>query len=70
MSELFISQSLLNFPQKLYIILENNQDNHNFISWNKNGTSFQIRNNIQFENVIIPKYFKRKLEFCCCCIYW
>jgi hypothetical protein len=51
--------SLLSFPQKLYMILENEVQYYNIIAWNKNGTSFQIRNNIRFEEEVIPRYFKR-----------
>ena len=55
-----LHSSLLSFPQKLYMILENNEDQYNdIIAWNKNGTSFQIRNNIRFEEEVIPRYFKR-----------
>jgi hypothetical protein len=50
---------LLSFPQKLYMILENEVQYNNIIAWNKNGTSFQIRNNIRFEEEVIPRYFKR-----------
>lgn len=54
-----LPSSLLSFPQKLYMILENNDEHNNIIAWNKNGTSFQIRNNIRFEEEVIPRYFKR-----------
>jgi len=53
------SSLLLSFPQKLYMILENEVLYNNIIAWNKNGTSFQIRNNIRFEEEVIPRYFKR-----------
>ena len=51
--------SSLSFPQKLYMILENEVLYNNIIAWNKNGTSFQIRNTIRFEEEVIPRYFKR-----------
>jgi len=53
------SSLLLSFPQKLYMILENEVLYNNIIAWNKNGTSFQIRNNNRFEEEVIPRYFKR-----------
>lgn len=41
------------------MILENEVLYNNIIAWNKNGTSFQIRNTIRFEEEVIPRYFKR-----------
>jgi hypothetical protein len=48
----------LNFPARIYQILEN--ESPEIIQWNSNGLSFRIVNHIRFEAEVIPKYFRRK----------
>jgi hypothetical protein len=48
----------LNFPSRIYQILEN--ESPEIIQWNSNGLSFRIVNHIRFEAEVIPKYFRRK----------
>lgn len=47
----------LNFPAKLYQILE--EESRDVICWNDNGLSFRIVNADRFEKEILPKYFRR-----------
>ncbi len=49
----------LNFPAKIYQILEN--ESADIIRWHSNGHSFRIFDHVRFEREIIPKYFRRKL---------
>jgi hypothetical protein len=51
----------LPFPYKLAMILE--KEDPSIIQWSKNGRSFRIVNNEQFTDVILPKYFSRKIKF-------
>jgi len=48
----------LNFPARIYQILEN--ESAEIIQWNPNGLSFRIVDHIRFESEVIPKYFRRK----------
>ena len=48
----------LNFPAKIYQILEN--ESADIIRWHNNGLSFRIVDHGKFEREIIPKYFRRK----------
>lgn len=49
----------LNFPAKIYQILEN--ESSDVIRWHPNGAAFRIVDHGRFEREIIPKYFRRKL---------
>jgi hypothetical protein len=49
----------LNFPAKIYQILEN--ESTDVIRWHANGNAFRIVDHDRFEREIIPKYFRRKL---------
>jgi hypothetical protein len=49
----------LNFPARIYQILEN--EDSEIIQWNSNGMSFRIVDHVRFESEVIPKYFRRKL---------
>ncbi len=53
----------LNFPAKIYEILEN--ESADIIRWQPNGISFRIVDHSRFEREIIPKYFKRKYQPSC-----
>jgi len=46
----------LNFPAKIYQILEN--ESHDVIRWHQNGAAFRIVDHGRFEREIIPKYFR------------
>lgn len=46
----------LNFPAKIYQILEN--ESSDIIRWHMNGTAFRIVDHGRFEREIIPKYFR------------
>eukprot|EP01038_Epipyxis_sp_PR26KG_P007302 gene7302-9949_t len=46
----------LNFPAKIYQILEN--ESSEVIRWHENGISFKICDHKRFESEIIPKYFR------------
>ncbi|RYH16395.1 hypothetical protein EON65_30185 [archaeon] len=48
----------LNFPAKIYQILEN--ESSDIIRWHGNGAAFRIIDHGRFEREIIPKYFRRK----------
>lgn len=48
----------LNFPAKIYQILEN--ESNDIIRWHGNGVAFRIVDHGRFEREIIPKYFRRK----------
>lgn len=50
----------LNFPAKIYQILEN--ESSDIIRWHTNGCAFRIVDHGRFEREIIPKYFRRKLK--------
>lgn len=45
------------FIQRLLNILKD-RSNRKFISWNRNGTTVLIKNRIDFERVVLVKYFK------------
>ncbi len=49
----------LNFPAKIYQILEN--ESADIIRWQPNGVAFRVVDQGRFEREIIPKYFRRKL---------
>jgi hypothetical protein len=49
----------LPFPYKLAMILE--KEDPSIIQWSTNGRSFRIVNYEQFTDVILPKYFSRKI---------
>lgn len=51
----------LNFPAKIYLILEN--ESSDIIRWHPNGLAFRIVDHGRFEREIIPKYFRRKFVF-------
>ena len=53
------SNSAVNFPQKLFTLLE--QDNGVHVQWCDHGLCFRICDPETFANEIVPKYFKRKL---------
>lgn len=46
----------LNFPAKIYLILEN--ESSDVIKWHPNGMAFRIVDHGRFEREIIPKYFR------------
>jgi len=46
----------LNFPAKIYLILEN--ESSDIIRWQNNGYTFRIVDHGRFEREIIPKYFR------------
>lgn len=46
----------LNFPAKIYLILEN--ESADVIKWHPNGMAFRIVDHGRFEREIIPKYFR------------
>ncbi len=50
----------LNFPAKVYQILEN--ESCDIIRWHENGMAFRILDHGRFEREIIPKYFRRKIK--------
>ena len=56
----------LNFPAKLYHILETTSSD--IIQWQANGVSFRINDHKRFEQEVIPKYFRRKLSCLWACI--
>jgi hypothetical protein len=48
------------FPQKLFAVLED-AENDGFtevVSWGQDGTAFRVHQKREFENSILPKYFK------------
>lgn len=47
------------FVLKLWNIL-NDSSNHDYIQWTPDGQSFKILSKENFENVVLPKYFKHK----------
>lgn len=57
-SELPLALSYYSFPAILYDILE--KEDPSIIEWLENGNAFQIKSMKMLENIIIPKYFKRK----------
>jgi hypothetical protein len=50
----------LNFPARIYQMLES--ESEDIIQWNTNGLSFRIIDHLRFENELLQKYFKRKLQ--------
>jgi hypothetical protein len=50
----------LNFPARIYQMLE--CESEEIIQWNTNGLSFRIIDHLRFENELLHKYFKRKLQ--------
>jgi hypothetical protein len=50
----------LNFPARIYQMLES--ESEEIIQWNTNGLSFRIIDHVRFENELLQKYFKRKLQ--------
>lgn len=59
--EELLAQSNLNFPQKLYDLMEN-EHGGSVVQWLSHGYSFRILDAEIFANEIIPKYFKRKFK--------
>lgn len=53
----------LNFPAKIYQILEN--ESADIVRWHQNGAAFRIVDHGRFEREIIPKYFRRKYPIPC-----
>jgi hypothetical protein len=56
----------LPFPNKLALILE--KEDPAIVQWSKNGHSFRIVDYEQFTEIVLPKYFSRKISFSCSCI--
>ena len=52
------SASPISFPQKLFILLE--EDKSDVIEWAANGLCFRIKQPDRFAKFIMPKYFKRE----------
>jgi hypothetical protein len=50
----------LNFPAKIYQILEN--ESNDILRWHNNGLAFRIIDHGRFEREIIPKYFRRNFK--------
>jgi hypothetical protein len=48
------------FPSKLFVMLSDSEkeDFEDIVSWGSNGVAFQVHKKREFENQILPKYFK------------
>jgi hypothetical protein len=60
------SLSKLAFPQKLFYILNQTSKSlelSNILTWNDGGESFTVHSLDKFQQLILPKYFRRKFFF-------
>jgi hypothetical protein len=51
------SLSPISFPQKLFILLD--EDKTDVVEWAGNGLCFRIKDTDRFSRETMPKYFKR-----------
>lgn len=52
-----VASSVPVFLLKLVSML-NDSDNHEFVDWTPSGTSFIVKDQVQFSKIVLPKYFK------------
>ena len=48
------------FPRKLQAILANSDEFGDIISWNPDGKSWKVHDNVRFENEVMGKFFDTK----------